>query len=139
MVRSDGCAVFVQRAREPQQGKLALPGGFVEMGETAEESLRREIAEEVGLTVGRLEYLCSHVNAYAYRGVTYPVLDLFFVTRVSDTEQPRALDDVQSVAWLDPAQVDPAEIAFPSVREAVRQFAARLSHGSGDLPCASRA
>jgi NAD+ diphosphatase len=124
--RPDGAVLFIRRAKQPEKDKLALPGGFVEMGETAEISLRREVSEEVGLTIGPLEYLCSEVNAYDYHSVTYPVLDIFFTAQVGQTAEPEALDDVAAISWLDPALVPPDQIAFPSVRAAVRFYSERV-------------
>lgn len=53
-----GAAIFrgdqvllVQRGREPSYGKWTLPGGLVELGESLEEAVRREVMEEVGLKV----------------------------------------------------------------------------------------
>jgi ADP-ribose pyrophosphatase YjhB (NUDIX family) len=43
--------VLVRRGRPPAYGKWSLPGGAVELGETVEEALTREVAEEVGLEV----------------------------------------------------------------------------------------
>ena len=118
----DGRALFLRRARDPGKGLLGLPGGFVDMGETAETALRREIREEVNLEVGALEFLCSGVNHYLYKEVTYPVLDLFFVARADSTAGIAALDGVESFLWLEPARADPAEFAFASNAEAVRRF-----------------
>jgi hypothetical protein len=64
-------------------------------------------------------YLCSQLNRYAYRGITYPVLDLFFICPVPDDAAPAALEDVDSLHWLDPHQVNLDEIAFPSIQNAL--------------------
>jgi ADP-ribose pyrophosphatase YjhB (NUDIX family) len=122
----DNRALFIRRAHEPAKGKLAVPGGFIDLRETAEDALRREIKEEVNLEVGALEFLCTAVNEYAYRGVTYPVLDLVFVTRASFIDKVAALDGVESFRWIDPTQVDLGEIAFPSIRAALQQYNTRL-------------
>lgn len=115
-----GRALFLRRAKDPAKGKLAVPGGFVDLGETAEAALRREIREEVNLEVGPLDYLCSQVNEYFYRGVKYPVLDFFYVTRALGTEGIAALDGVESFHWMRPGEVDMEAIAFPSIRAAVQ-------------------
>ncbi len=47
----DNGVVLIKRKREPFKGKYALPGGFVEYGETVEEALGREMKEETGLDV----------------------------------------------------------------------------------------
>jgi deoxyribose-phosphate aldolase len=113
-----GRVLFIRRAKEPARGKLALPGGFVDVGETVEEALRREVREEVNLELEALEYLSSYPNSYPYKGVVYPVLDFFFVARAVDSSTVRALDGVESYRWLRPAEVDLDDLAFPSMRAA---------------------
>jgi ADP-ribose pyrophosphatase YjhB (NUDIX family) len=132
--RADGHVLFIRRAREPAAGKLGLPGGFVDFGETAEEAVRREAREEVGLELDALRYLTSVPNHYDYAGVTYHTLDLYFVTRPSGPGEPRPLDAVQSVCWLDPRGVGADELAFDSLRVALDI----LCEAGGDNQRASR-
>ena len=105
--------------------KLAMPGGFIDEGETAEEAVRREFVEEVGFAPEGIEFLCSQPNQYLYKEVTYPVLDFFFVARARGDEVPQALDGVASVHWLDPLAIEPEEIAFPSMRYALEIYRRR--------------
>jgi ADP-ribose pyrophosphatase YjhB (NUDIX family) len=115
----DGRALFIRRAKEPAKGRLALPGGFVDFDETAEEALRRETREEVNLDPTDLRFLCTQTNSYHYSGVTYPVLDLFFTARVADGAPAAALDGVAGFDWEDPRAVPLELIAFPSIRNAL--------------------
>ena len=117
--RDDRRVLLVRRAKDPARGKLAPPGGFVDIGETAEDAARREIREEVGLELRHLRVLCSQPNSYFYKDVTYPVLDLFFTAQAVDADRARALDDVESLCWIEPERIDPGEIAFASMRTAL--------------------
>ena len=45
------CVLLVRRAHEPLKGEWSLPGGAVELGETLETALAREVIEETGLEV----------------------------------------------------------------------------------------
>jgi len=47
----DSKIVFVRRKNSPFKGIFALPGGFVEVGETTEQSVVREALEETGLSI----------------------------------------------------------------------------------------
>ncbi len=62
---STDCIVFdeldrvllIRRKNDPFRGQYAFPGGFIEVGETAEDSARRELKEETGIEAGNLRLL----------------------------------------------------------------------------------
>jgi len=124
IVTDDGEALFIRRARDPGRDKLALPGGFVDRGETAEHAGMREVREEAGVRLDHVEFLASFPNLYVYREIEYPVVDLFFVARV-ETREGRPLDDVTEIAWAKPGSLADADLAFPSHARALRLFASR--------------
>src|SRR4029079_13631963 len=53
----DGRVLLVRRGKEPLRGRWVIPGGTVELGETLEEALVREIQEETALVVRPREVL----------------------------------------------------------------------------------
>jgi ADP-ribose pyrophosphatase YjhB (NUDIX family) len=114
--------LLVQRAHDPAKGKLGLPGGFLDPGETAEEGLRREIREETGVEVSSFQYLASFPNRYVYDGAEYMVLDLFFSARVDGFADAAALDEVDAIHRVPLAEIDLEDIAFPSVAKALEVF-----------------
>jgi NAD+ diphosphatase len=121
---ASGQALFIRRARDPGKDKLALPGGFIDRGETAEQAAMREVHEEAGVTLDAVEFLASFPNLYAYRGVEYPVVDLFF-TALVQSQRASALEDVTEIVWADPASLFEADLAFPSHARALREYASR--------------
>jgi ADP-ribose pyrophosphatase YjhB (NUDIX family) len=117
--RADGRALFIRRAKDPGKGRLGMPGGFVDAGESGEQALVREVKEEVGLDLRDVRYLSSHANRYFYAGVTYHTLDLFYTGRVENPDAATALDAVEAIEWIDPRTVALEEIAFDSMRQAL--------------------
>lgn len=80
------------RAKEPRKGFLALPGGFVDPDETAEEAAIRECKEEIGAEVKNVRFLCSFPNTYEYKNITYKTCDLFFTAELDG--QHKSIDDL---------------------------------------------
>lgn len=119
-----GAALFIRRARDPGKDKLGLPGGFIDRGETAEAAALREVREEAGVKLSGVEFLASFPNLYSYRGVDYPVVDLFFVGRVrAPVASP--LDDVTEIVWAAPQSIREADLAFPSHARAIEAYLKR--------------
>jgi len=114
--------LLTRRLREPGAGLLDLPGGFIDPEESAEEGLRREVREELGLELDAVEYLFSFPNEYLYKGIMYRTVDLFFRARFPTVPPVSPLDDISGIVWAEPAEIDPAEVAFSSIRQALRRL-----------------
>jgi 8-oxo-dGTP diphosphatase len=95
--------VLIRRGSEPFEGQWALPGGFVELGETVEGAAVREVAEETGLAVelARLAGVYSEPDRDP-RGHNVSVA---FLARVLSGELSAATDAAE-VSVLDPGAVD---------------------------------
>ncbi len=125
IIDAAGSLVLLRRAREPRRGFLALPGGFVEPGERAEDAALRECGEELGWAPGRIEFLASFPNMYHYRGVPYATCDLYFTARAEAADLAAFAIDKTEVEGLVVCAVDAIPwdaIAFESARLALRRY-----------------
>lgn len=111
-----------RRAHDPAKGTLDLPGGFIDMDETAAEGLAREVREESGLEVQEATFLFSLPNRYLYSGFEVHTLDLFFRCQVKDASNPKAMDDVADLFFLPLEKIDPEQFGLQSVRKGIRKF-----------------
>jgi NAD+ diphosphatase len=128
IIRDDnGRVLLTRRARDPERGKLDIPGGFVDWNETAEQALAREIREELQLDIESLSYFCSVTNVYEFRGLNYRTLDLYFTCAVRDFAPLSPGDDIDGCLWVDPRRLDQEAIGFDSVRRALRKLAGTAS------------
>ena len=63
-----GRTVLIRRGSEPLLGQWSIPGGTIEIGETIEEAVRRELREETGLEVRILELIELFDRIYLKNG-----------------------------------------------------------------------
>jgi mutator protein MutT len=116
---SDGEVLFTVRKHNPASGKLDLPGGFVDLGETAEKAIVREIYEELNLKINKMEFIGTFTNKYVYGEIEYQTLDLLFNCSVESFQELRVADDVSGYVFRDPKTVQAEEIGLESIREIV--------------------
>lgn len=129
---AQGRVLIIRRAHEPGFGRLGLPGGVIEPGETGETAAARETREETGLDLpaGGFSYLCTLNNRYLFQGFVWPTLDLFYIARVRDFDslKPDPAEVMETlICPLD--EVPLADFAFESNAEAVRRLRPRQTSG----------
>lgn len=118
--------LLVRRANDPAKGKLGMPGGFIDPGESSEQALRREMLEEVGLTILSMQYLTSAPNQYNYRGIELPVLDMFYVVEVEHRDVRTVDGEIDDWIWTDVSNEILDQMAFVSNRYALDVYRGRL-------------
>jgi NAD+ diphosphatase len=129
-----GSILCLVRAKDPGRGKIGLPGGFVDPGEAAEEALRRECREEVGLEIADIGLIGGYPNLYEYSGVPYRTCDFFFAASAApgsalDASGYPAVaadpEEVLATRWTEAGGLMPEEFAFPSMRRAMLDWKAK--------------
>lgn len=114
--------MLVTRGVEPDYGKLDLPGGFIDPMETAEEAVKRELEEELGLKVTGLNYLFSAPNEYVFSAFKVFTLDMAFLVSVESTANLIAMDDILAYRFYSEEELDYSEIPAPSINSFVRRY-----------------
>lgn len=114
--------LVLTRRKDPARGTLDLPGGFADIGETAEQGVAREVKEETGLDVKEAKYLFSYPNVYIYSGFEVKTLDAFFLCRVDDFSTLHAGDDASQAQWIPLKDIHTELFGMRSIRQALYEF-----------------
>ena len=118
-----GQVMLVQRKREPGKDMWDLPGGFVDLGETLEQAIKRELKEELGVEISSLTYLGSATNNYEYQGINYPIVDTAWVVTLADAlNEFEVGDDVAAFKWVAYHNVNYDEIWTSSIKKLLKAY-----------------
>lgn len=118
----DNEVLFTLRKFDPYAGMLDLPGGFIDLDETAEDAVKREILEELNLKITSFQYLGSFPNRYNYDKIEYQTLDLVYNCSVETLQSIKAADDVNGFVFRNPADVKNEEIGLESIKNIIRHL-----------------
>jgi len=133
LVTHDDRVLLIRRGVEPEKGKWALPGGYMDAGETAESALRRELQEEVGLAITQCELMDVFPmlvpdgndpanNALVNNGI---VLAYRAQPAVGQSTAVLAQDDVERADWFAADEL-PRNLAFVSTRALLTAWQERV-------------
>ena len=118
----DGEYLLVERGIEPRKGYYDTPGGFVDEGETFEQSVRREAKEELGIQLGDLSYAGSYVDSYVFQDVEYPTIIVMFKAKMDKDAVLKADDDVASFKFFKVEDFTVEQFAFPWMNDLHRDL-----------------
>ncbi len=120
--------LLIRRNRDPGKGKLGVPGGFVDLNETAEAAASREVFEEIGVSIQKFEFVATFPNRYIYQDVIVPVLDIFFAAQIDDVGSMNlAVDEVSEVGRFPLDDSTFSQMAFESNKLALQALHRKLA------------
>lgn len=103
--------VLIRRKNPPFQGQFALPGGFVDVGETVENACIREAKEETNINVKILKLIGVFSDPKRDpRGHTITIA--FLCEPLTKKEKPKALDDAATLEIIPLSKLSSLELAF---------------------------
>lgn len=116
----EGELLVATRSHEPAKGTYDLPGGFVDLCESGEEAIKREVKEETNLDVIETQYLLSIANRYNYSDFEVHTLDLVYRCQVNTTENIKAEDDVAKLEFKKIEDLNPDDFGLLSIKEIIK-------------------
>jgi len=125
--------LLIRRGHAPLKGQWSLPGGGVEIGETLEQAVAREVLEETGLEieVGPIVEVLDRISRDADGRVEHHFVLVDFAGRPSGGIL-RSASDAEDAAWV--ALADLARYEVAPVTISVIQKAASRGFDAGDRP-----
>ncbi len=103
--------ILIRRKNPPHQGELALPGGFVDVGETVENACIREAMEETNINVKIIELIGVFSEpSRDPRGHTVTIA--YLCEPLTDSEIPKAQDDAASLEIVPISKIKDLNLAF---------------------------
>jgi ADP-ribose pyrophosphatase YjhB (NUDIX family) len=118
IIQMDTQILLVKRKNEPFRGYMAIPGGFVNEGETVEDAAKREVREETSLDIELVDIL--GVYSDPKRDPRGHIMSTVFIAYVpvnrNKSVEALAADDASELEWIDLEAIPNEKFAFDHKR-----------------------
>jgi len=93
-------------------GYWNLPGGLIELNESVEQGLKREVKEEIGVEIKNLKYTGKYYEKVLFKNKkTYQTITLPFHAKISKGT-PEPLDETTEVKWFNAKEIKKMKLAY---------------------------
>ncbi len=109
----DNKLLLLKRGEEPFRGMWDLPGGYMHEGEVPDETVRREVEEELGVEPREVTFMRMYPGTGYWEDKQYPILSNFYLVDIGDHEV--SLNEENSeYSWTPLWELDPEVVAWDS-------------------------
>ena len=138
VVICDGKILLEKRKNEPGKGKWSIPGGLVELGESVEQTVIREVEEETGLEVEKPQHIdiVDNITRDENGEIKYHFVIIDYFVKLKGGTM-KAMSDAEELRWVPFDEVEKYDLTktFSAFFERNREKLEKLSRRSDVKSC----
>lgn len=113
IIQQDDKVLVAERPRDkPYGGYFEFPGGKIELNESSHDALKRELMEEIGISVQKSHFWFKYEHTYPEKTVA---LEMWIVEEFSGVIEPKEAQRLQWVSWFEISDLPLLEGCLPAV------------------------
>jgi len=124
LIIKEGKLLLLKRKEEPFLGQWDLPGGYMDQKETPEQSILRELKEELGVNA-KVDFIGWFPGKAFWKSEEFPVLNHAFLAEVEGDIKLNTNEN-EEYSWQDIKNISPEEIAFDSNQDIIKYLQRNL-------------
>jgi ADP-ribose pyrophosphatase YjhB (NUDIX family) len=119
LIVDQGKVLLTQRGLEPFKGRWDFPGGFLETGEHPQDGLRREVTEELRVSIDIIRQVGIYMDFYGPEGES--TLNIYYECRIVKGDiTPQA--EIGAVKWVAQDELSTVELAFKHAKAVLQDW-----------------
>lgn len=113
--------LLVKRKFPPKKGFWDLPGGFIDAHESLEQSVKRELKEELNIKIKVLGLVGIYPGTYLYQKITHPTFGAVVCAEITAGKLSTS-DDIDKYEFFPRGKILTQKLAFKSVKQALIDY-----------------
>src|SRR3989344_5938104 len=108
----DNKLLVLKRNEDPHKGMRDLPGGFMDAAETPEQTMERELLEELGIHAD-MTFMRHVPGTASWKGETFSIISSFYLVGIGNQEIQLNNENIAH-EWIPISEIKPETIAYDS-------------------------